>query len=882
MTRIRMLRGARARWESLDYVLGDGEPGHVTDDGVMLVGDGVSTYSQLIAAGTRVLARAVDLRNLATDLRNLADVVAGKAATSDLAAYARRTDLGRRVRLSAYCTGDGSDESAKLQQAITATLNAGGTLDCDVPGVIGCKTTVTLGDERPNALQRSLMSVTGTLRVVALAPMDTLLRLSGTITVTANIEADAAGLAMFGVYGKNYGRTTYGRVQSLNALTSALAGEPSGNNNAWTIEKIRAHGSGTKITTTAKVTARSSESGWASTGDDAPYTTWTLDNPLPPALTCRPWAAPAVLFSDRRVMQVRRVVDATTVEVFNENRPIDTTDTLTLASAAIAFPYFGDVGVWKVGHVDVRDNPNAWALNYGGYGGYAGMWAQQNNYGGILILKKAMGLGFGSFYNEKSGSSGQGTPWAVVRDVANTVLNVGPGTNSEPGNWQGMSLAWQTLEGRNRQPLHWFMQKGTGSPLTMPPAAPIDPPELNPGTRNLTPGTAQAYRRTSGAYAFRIDNNGAPTGVGHVKLEAPTTGGGTALTVSLLNGNLGHTIEGAATFSRTFLTSVEYEYWLEGTDWRFRPLAATKAEASDVAAALAGKANASASLFVPGEGAGGAVVTGSWAIPPGAVTLTLETVNGGGGGGSGRRGAAGTVRCGGGGGAAGSLSQVTVRVADLPPGTSTLYYMISPPGAGAPAVTTDDTDGQAGGTQTGVTQIALSPVSTNSIASALVMSWYGSQSNGKGGTATGGAAGTATDGTQMTASGGAASATGGSGAPGVCTSGNNWGPSGGGAGGGITSTNTASRGGGGGYICGTSRGTTNVVGDGVPAIPVVQGSIGTGAGGGNSSLTAAGGNGGRGGDYGGGGGGGAASVNGYPSGAGGNGGRGYIKITARG
>ena len=299
-------------------------------------------------------------------------------------------------------------------------------------------------------------------------------------------------------------------------------------------------------------------------------------------------------------------------------------------------------------------------------------------------------------------------------------------------------------------------------------------------------------------------------------------------------------------------------------------------------AALAGKANTSASLFVPGEGAGGAVVTGSWAIPPGAVTLTLETVNGGGGGGSGRRGAAGTVRCGGGGGAAGSLSQVTVRVADLPPGTSTLYYMISPPGAGAPAVTTDDTDGQAGGTQTGVTQIALSPVSTNSIASALVMSWCGSQSNGKGGTATGGAAGTATAGTQMTASGGAASATGGSGAPGFWTSGNDWGPSGGGAGGGITSTNTASSGGGGGYICGTSRGTTNVVGDGVPAIPVVQGSIGTGAGGGNSSLTAAGGNGGRGGDYGGGGGGGAASVNGYPSGAGGNGGRGYIKITARG
>lgn len=494
--------------------------------------------------------------------------------TDRLAADMKARPKNRAVYLSNFCRGDGSNEATGLQAAFDAAATTGYPLMADVAGKIGVGSTVTLGDERANSPQLSILTVMGNLRVKATASMDALLRISGTITGTGNIEADGANLAFFPIYLKNYGRCTLGRVQAYGGLVSGVAGEPSGNNNSWTVEKLRVHGNGTKHVTTATVAARSAEAGWASTGDSAPYTTWTLSTPLPAHLTSREWAVPAVIFADKRVMQVRRVVNATTIEVFNENRPVGTTDTLSLASAAVAFPYYGDVGIWSIGNADVRDNPNAWALNYGGYGGHVGVWAQQNNWAGVAVLKWAIGLTFAHFYTEMSGTTGAGTPWLVARESIQTTLFIGPGTNAEPDNFQVMDKDWMSLSKRSTHPAQWTMHRkdrppvvaGGSGPLSNP-ITPVDGPEHNPGTRNLTPGTLQMYSRSSGAYNLRIANAANPGGVGMVTLTAATTGGGTAVNLSLLNSN-GDTIQGASTHSLTIWGTVTLTYGRVGNDWK--------------------------------------------------------------------------------------------------------------------------------------------------------------------------------------------------------------------------------------------------------------------------------------------------------------------------
>lgn len=586
--RVRVEIGDVALYMWADEAIGrvlDAAEGTVVDTGTGVEVDvaalATKTYASQVAQSAAASVRA-GVDDTLTAYAQTADMLAADQAVAqgyqdaDAALSARLDALasagsgaGEMVMLSATVKGDGSDESAAVQAAVTRALTEGRLLVCDVPGVIGLGSMVTLGDERANGDQRNILTFMGSLRVKALTSMDTLLRVSGTVQNVGQIEADGAGKASFSVYFKNYGRMTLDRVHALGALVSGVAGEPSGNNNSWTINKLRVITSGSKVVTTATVAARSAESGWASTGDSAPYTTWTLDTPMPAHMVSREWAAPAVLFSGGRAMAVRRVVDARTVEVFNEDRPVGTTDTLTLATAAVAFPYYGDVGIWTIGNADVRQNPNAWAMNYGGYGGFIGQWAQQANLAGVSIPKWAIGLTFGAFYTELSGSAGQGTPWLAVRSTAMTTVSVGPGTNGEPDSWQGMDLGWMTMTGRNRQPLHWQVFRKGASPIVPPPAVPLDLPELQPGTRNLTPGTAQAYRRTSGAWALRIDAK-YQNGVGIVHLSSPTVGTGTPLSVTLLNAPAGQTVNAP---SGTF-GDQSFAYWREGDVWQVKPLGA--------------------------------------------------------------------------------------------------------------------------------------------------------------------------------------------------------------------------------------------------------------------------------------------------------------------
>lgn len=291
--------------------------------------------------------------------------------------------------------------------------------------------------------------------------------------------------------------------------------------------------------------------------------------------------------------------------------------------------------------------------------------------------------------------------------------------------------------------------------------------------------------------------------------------------------------------------------------------------------------------LVVGPGPNWFILKGEYEIPPGAVSIDIDIQGPGSGGGSGRRGTSSSVRCGGGGGGGGGHATVTIPVAELPAGTTKLYYQIPPPGAGGAGVTTNDTDGNAGqnvSSATFVSRVQDSTAAANLVASV----WYASNSGGKGGTATSGAAGASTvGGTVNGVSGGSASTTGSTGASGgsgVGTAG------GGGAGGGITSANAGSNGGSGGYstgaypstsggAAGTSASREGKTGNTASAVYVT--SNGGGGGGAAVASGAGGANGGNGGDYGGGGGGGSAALNGYVSGAGGDGGKGYIRFIAR-
>lgn len=478
---------------------------------------------------------------------------------------------GKLTWLSTYAKANGTDQSAGVQAAFDHVIGVdGGVLVCDVPGVIQTSSPLFLGDERANSAQRSIGTLMGQLNIEASQPMDQLLTIRGTINTRAcEIEAFGNNKAKFSIYGENFGRSSLGHLHGYGALTTGFAVQPGpspDNNNAFTIDKIRAWGNGTKHVTQGTVSSLVG-SAFSTTDDAAAYSIWTLTNPLPAALTLKDWAVNCVLFADGRAMQVRRIVNATTVEIYNENRPVGTVDTLTLASNAINIPYYGDSGIFGIGHVDVRQNPNAWSGNIGGYGGVISSWNQQANFGGLTILKRVDGLSIPHFYTE------QVPDWTIIRDGAGTDLFIGPGTNADPEDMQIMSQSWMTLTGRNKIPESWMVFKKGKSPLQISGLDPADPPRTPSGTVDLIPGGAtQAYHRASGSFLLRIDNN-KTNAVGRVILEAPLTGDGLTVTVSLLSGGPGHTVMGGTTFTFRVHGTMAFSYYLkEGTTaWRFAP-----------------------------------------------------------------------------------------------------------------------------------------------------------------------------------------------------------------------------------------------------------------------------------------------------------------------
>lgn len=254
------------------------------------------------------------------------------------------------------------------------------------------------------------------------------------------------------------------------------------------------------------------------------------------------------------------------------------------------------------------------------------------------------------------------------------------------------------------------------------------------------------------------------------------------------------------------------------------------------------------------------------AVPAGVKSAQVDLISGGGAGGSGRRGAAGSVRCGGASGSSGTMTSVVIDAANL---GSTYSVTIPAAAVGGAAVTTNDTNGNAGA-DGGVASFSSGPTTVRAV----------DGGGGGGGTNSGGSVGYNNSGyTRDSVPGVAPSGSGGAGSNGVTAPGF----TSGGSGGGITAADVAGNGGNGGR-CWSFNSTTaagGIVGGATPGAgdAGLGGHPGGSPGGGAASITTAAQAGANATAYGAGGAGGGASLNGNNSGKGGDGGPGWCRVT---
>lgn len=493
----------------------------------------------------------------------------------------------KQIILSNYVKGDGTDEGVALQSALDEARTLGATLLCDVPGFINISSGVTIGDNRGNSPQVTIATLSGRLKIKATAAMDIAVTLRGTVRTTdLELEIDGASLANFGVHTYNTGRSMIGYIHAYRCLTSSLGVDPTGNNNLMDIDRVRAWACGTKHTANGTVVSHTATGGWTGLGSTITSSRWSLSTPLPPAMRTRTWAIAGAKMSDGRFMPVTNLdtVNGTWVEIGHENKGIGVTESITLATAAVNIPYYGDSGAWSMGSLDIQANPNAFTISLGGYGGGISSLTQQYNFAGIIIPVRCNGFSALHCYSE-------GIEPMIIADHVNhpsagTQVFLGPGSKNG-ASIQVIDQNWMGMDGRNRLPPHWvIVREYPAAPITPPPSVPYDLPELTPGTRNVTPGTTQAYSRTSGAYNFRISNDASGV-IGLVHLSSPATGSGTGVNLSLLNTDKGQTIEGASTKSLTVFGEAMLIYWLQGTDWKVRQVGASATVTNNISGAPA-------------------------------------------------------------------------------------------------------------------------------------------------------------------------------------------------------------------------------------------------------------------------------------------------------
>ena len=403
------------------------------------------------------------------------------------------------VQVADYVTADGvTDDSAGVMEAYALALAEGRVLEFP-DKLIAVAATLTLGSGTAagNSGQLVKWHIRGG-RFTTTADADIAgpaVRLEGCFEHDGVLEVDAAGRADIGLEMGRCGRSIAGKLHAANARAWGIFVPAEGNNNAVSVAAIRARGSGTKVTRTLTATATTGGGSFsATTRNGGGWREWTLDTPVPAHFVNTTGVRRMVDFvydqTNGRHWIVYDFPDTSTVRLmgYNSTVPAGTQFTADIAcGGGLCAPEFGDSGIWQVGSIDIRDNPNGWGMHWGGtYGMAIGQLALQNNWRGLASSKYWIGLSAASAYFEATGAP------LVLGDGANTRAAFGPGPKTDIGlvDIVGQApLVTQEVAARRTLPntISWH-DAGGGGELGVPPITGSSTEYAYPGKRYVRVG----------------------------------------------------------------------------------------------------------------------------------------------------------------------------------------------------------------------------------------------------------------------------------------------------------------------------------------------------------------------------------------------------------
>lgn len=527
--------------------------------------DTAKAYTRALVASAQISGSGGDLTGFATTDYVDAAVAGVEVDTSRFAdkqwvedALAAGGTGDATLALSHWCAGTGEDESAQLQAAVDEAVRTKATLVCDVPGVIGLGSTVTMGNLNANSTREAIFFATGTLRVKATTAVSKLLDMRGTFDAgNLTMELDGQNLAEVGIYSYNIGRSRFGSILARRFTATAWAIEalmPEGtnNNNCFTVRDIQVVLCGSKHTTSATV-SKAWDGGMTAVSSNPAVSEWTLNTPLPQQMRRYAWMTQVAVMADGRLASVMDVSpDGRTIKIAHENRPNGYSESITLHTSAIHWPYNPDAGAWHVGSVDVSSCPNAASMTVGGYGGGIGSLVMQYNALGLVIPLRASGLDIGHLYTEGIGT------WLYASHVnhqtAGTAVSIGAGQKTagtiQIGDQGIADGGYMTMEGRDRVPSHWRIvgHFGQSAEDVETPGVPF---KEQPPTETVTTGPAYAFTKTSGDFNLRIDVGKEDGRVGTVHLRTPAQVESQGATLTLFGETAGHTFKDGGGTSKT-------------------------------------------------------------------------------------------------------------------------------------------------------------------------------------------------------------------------------------------------------------------------------------------------------------------------------------------
>jgi len=450
------------------------------------------------------------------------------------------------LMLLGYTTGDGTtDDTAGVTNAIAAAVAQNRAL-YSPPGAVYLVDPLTIA---------SPLTIEGEITLKARTANQ-----SAVLTINAqqnwgraSVHIDGDSKALYGIKGTGIGRSQFGSLEIKNCQIWGIQFNPAGNNNNCQFNRLRVTVNGVKSAQTFTETAETANVLTSTTG----YGTFTLSAPLDSKYV----VTDAVYFVICAGQAYKvNTLTSTTITVFNLKAAAGVGDTLTvdiLIGGGANFPSWGDNGVAAFAAMDVLSNPGVGIHQASLYG---------HTYNNPII--QGNGIGFAC-----NGSTQQTTftkPYFELNTIDYVSWSYVDGVMTSPL----LDLAGiQNLVGRitgngGLDPRMIFLKTNLRG-LTSDVA-----PASNPGSRTLLPGMTYGFYRSSGGWAFVINNAAGYAALGAYTILVDlahansTTSIGLSITMGTSNGD---TLEGVAygtAYTATMSGRVLLMLVRVGVDWK--------------------------------------------------------------------------------------------------------------------------------------------------------------------------------------------------------------------------------------------------------------------------------------------------------------------------